>query len=113
MTGRAALGLIEKLVRRTVPNFPINEASKCSTVRTALADREPAHVGLLPFLRFIEGEADCKVTGLALAFCARPALRLGAFPVLGAIADQMPGAAGGADPLRAAFVPIRLKLERS
>ena len=65
----------------------------------------------MSFLQLIEGEADREVAGFALAFCARPALRQRAFPVLGAVANEMYGAADRADPLRAAFIPIRRKLE--
>jgi len=65
----------------------------------------------LPLFRPIEGEADCEIASIALAFGARPALTLGVFPIVGAVADEMFGAADRASPLGTAFVPIRLKLE--
>jgi hypothetical protein len=54
----------------------------------------------LSVLRLIEREADCKITGLAVAFGARPALTLGVFPKVAAVADEMFG-----------VILIRLKLE--
>ena len=67
----------------------------------------------MPLFLFMEGETDCEIAGLALAFRARPALRLGIFPIVGAVADEMFDAADRAGPLSAAFLLIRLKFEGS
>jgi hypothetical protein len=54
----------------------------------------------------MEGETDCEIAGLALAFRH---VQLGVFPIVGAVADEMFGAADRASPLSATFLLIRLK----
>jgi hypothetical protein len=65
------------------------------------------------FFERIQGEANSQIAGIASAFGALPTLRLGLFPELGTVTDEMLLVADRTSSLSAAFVPIRLELKSS